>query len=96
MILTGIVLLILLQIYTLLLIARIVTEMIQAFSRNFQPPRWFAYVAEPIFMATDPPVKALRKVIPPLQLNNVSLDLSIIVLFVIMMILQIIVRAVFL
>lgn len=96
MILTGIVLLILLQIYTLLLIARIVTEMIQAFSRNFQPPRWFAYVAEPIFMVTDPPVKALRKVIPPLQLNNVSLDLSIIVLFVIMMILQIIVRAVFL
>lgn len=96
MILTGIVLLILLQIYTLLLIARIVTEMIQAFSRNFQPPRWFAYIAEPIFMVTDPPVKALRKVIPPLQLNNVSLDLSIIVLFVIMMILQIIVRAVFL
>lgn len=96
MILTGIVLLILIQIYTLLLIARIVTEMIQAFSRNFQPPRWFVFIAEPIFMVTDPPVKALRKVIPPLQMNNVSLDLSVIVLFVIMMILQIVVRAIFL
>lgn len=96
MILTGIVLLILIQIYTLLLIARIVTEMIQAFSRQFQPPRWFIFIAEPIFMVTDPPVKALRKVIPPLQMNNVSLDLSVIVLFVIMMILQFIVRAIFL
>lgn len=94
--LTGTILLIILQIYTLLLIARIVIEMIQSFSRNFQPPRWFIFIAEPVFMATDPPVRALRRVIPSMQMGNVALDISVIVLFFIVMILQLIVQAVFL
>lgn len=94
--LTGTILLLILQIYTLLLIARIVIEMIQSFSRNFQPPRWFIFIAEPVFMATDPPVRALRRVIPSMQMGNVALDISVIVLFFIVMILQLIVQAVFL
>lgn len=49
----------LLKIYLDLLIVRIVIEMIQSFSRQFRPPRWFALIAEPIFMVTDPPVKAV-------------------------------------
>ncbi|MGD7003235.1 YggT family protein [Corynebacterium halotolerans] len=96
MILTGIILLILLRIYTLLLIARIVIEMIQSFSRNFQPPRWFYFIAEPIFMLTDPPVKMLRRVIPSMRMGNVALDISVIVLFFILMILQMVVQGVFL
>jgi len=44
---------------------------------------------------TDPPVKALRRVIPPLKLGGVSLDVSVIVLFFIVMILQVIVQVVF-
>lgn len=94
--LIGIVLLIILRIYTLLLIARLITEMIQSFSKQFRPPRWYAALMEPIFMATDPPVKALRRVIPPLRTGGVALDLSVIVLFIILMILQTIVGAVFL
>lgn len=89
--LLGAVLYVILQIFVLILIARIVIEMIQAFSRNFQPPRWFIYIAEPLFVVTDPPVKALRRVIPPLRLGNVSLDMSIIVLFIILSILRVIV-----
>ncbi|MEJ4113304.1 YggT family protein [Corynebacterium kroppenstedtii] len=70
------------RIYSFILIVRIVVEMIAAFSRSWQPPRWFALVAEPFFVVTDPPVKALRKLIPPLKLGGgVGLDLSILVLF---------------
>ncbi|AJK69260.1 YggT family protein [Corynebacterium marinum] len=94
--LLGSVLYVVLQIFVLILIARIVIEMIQSFSRNFQPPRWFIYIAEPLFMITDPPVKALRRVIPPLRLGNVSLDMSVIVLFIILSVLRAIVVQVFL
>lgn len=93
--LLGSVLYVILQIFVLILIARIVIEMIQSFSRNFQPPRWFIYIAEPLFMITDPPVKALRRVIPPLRLGNVSLDMSVIVLFIILSVLRVIVVRVF-
>ncbi|QGU04997.1 YggT family protein [Corynebacterium comes] len=93
--LIGSVLYVILQIFVLILIARIVIEMIQSFSRNFQPPRWFVYIAEPLFMITDPPVKALRRVIPPLRLGNVSLDMSVIVLFIILSVLRVIVLQVF-
>lgn len=87
MTLIGTVLYIVLRLFALILIARIVIEMIQSFSRNFQPPRWFILIAEPLFVITDPPVKALRRVIPPLRLGNVALDLSVIVLFIILSIL---------
>ncbi|WP_301200456.1 YggT family protein, partial [Corynebacterium stationis] len=54
----GIILLALLRLYTLVLIVRIIIEMIQSFSRQFNPPRWFMVIAEPLFVITDPPVKA--------------------------------------
>jgi YggT family protein len=37
-------------------------------------------VAEVVYTITDPPLRALRKVIPPLRLGSVSLDLSFLVL----------------
>ncbi|KQB86750.1 YggT family protein [Corynebacterium lowii] len=79
----GLVFLLLLRLFTLLLIVRIVIEMIQSFSRSFRPPRAFYVIAEPIFRLTDPPLKALRRAIPPLNLGGVALDMSVIVLFLI-------------
>ena len=75
----GIILLALLRLYTLVLIIRIIIEMIQSFSRQFNPPRWFMVIAEPLFVVTDPPVKALRRVVPPMQMGGVALDLSVLV-----------------
>lgn len=71
-----------LQVYLYLLIARILIEMIQSFSRQFRPPTWFALIAEPVFVVTDPPVKALRRLIPPIRLGGAALEVSILVLFV--------------
>lgn len=77
----------LLRIYLYLLIARILIEMIQSFSRQFRPPQWFAMVAEPIFIVTDPPVKALRRLIPPVRMGGVALDVSVLVLFILIQVL---------
>lgn len=91
----GIILLALLRLYTLVLIVRIIIEMIQSFSRQFNPPRWFMVIAEPLFVVTDPPVKALRRVVPPMQMGGAALDLSVLVLFIILQLLQLVVSGLF-
>jgi YggT family protein len=35
-------------------------------------------------VATDPPIKLLRRLVPPLQLGTVSLDLSVIILLIVL------------
>ena len=84
----GSILILAVSLYSWILLARIVIEMIQSFSRHFNPPRWFMMVAEVLFVLTDPPVKALRKIIPPLQLGGIALDVSVIVLFLLLAILS--------
>ncbi|AKK11451.1 YggT family protein [Corynebacterium uterequi] len=83
--------LVVIDLYVLLLIFRFITEMVQAFSRNFRPPSWFFYVAEPIFVVTDPPVKFFRRLIPPLQSGGVGIDLSVLVLFFLLQVIRVVV-----
>jgi YggT family protein len=71
-----------LYIFLLLLIGRLVLDYVQMFARSWQPRGIALVVAEAVYTATDPPLKALRKVIPPLRLGSVSLDLSFLVLII--------------
>mgnify|MGYP002759380968 FL=1 len=48
------------------------------------------------FVVTDPPIKLLRKYIPPLPLGGVALDVSVIVLFLTLAVLQALIRGIFL
>jgi YggT family protein len=41
-----------------------------------------------VWSVTDPPLKALRRVIPPLRIGNVSFDLASLVLLVILFVLM--------
>ncbi len=70
------------------LLARFVMGYILAFSKRWQPGRGAAATLEVIWSVTDPPLKALRRVIPPLRLGTVSVDLSSIVLLVILVVLM--------
>ncbi|MBV7281646.1 YggT family protein [Corynebacterium sp. TAE3-ERU30] len=83
------------RIFRYVLIARILIEMVVSFSRSFSPPRWFYYIAEPIFMVTDPPVKALRRMIPSVRMGGVALDVSVLVLFIGLILLEYIVIAIY-
>ena len=65
-----------------LLILRFIIDYVMMFARNFRPSGLLAAVLEVAYSVTDPPLRALRRVIPPLQLGRVSLDLSFIVLFI--------------
>lgn len=70
--------------YLLLLIARMIISLIVVFARDFQPTGAVAIIFETVFSLTDPPLKALRRVIPPLRIGQVSLDLAFLVLFILL------------
>ncbi len=74
--------------FWLLLIARIIVEFIRNFARDWHPRGWVAVVLEAIFTITDPPVKLLRRLIPPVNLGGIRLDLSIMVLLFIIFVLM--------
>ncbi len=79
-------------IFWLLLIGRIIVEFIRTFARDWRPSGVVVVVLEAIFTATDPPVKLLRRLIPPVNLGGVRLDLSIMVLLFGVFILMTVVR----
>jgi YggT family protein len=91
----GSVLYFLLWIALLLLIARFVLDWVQMLARNWRPRGIIAVVCEGLYSVTDPPLRAVRGVIPPLRLGAVMLDLSPMILIIAIYILQAIVRGVF-
>lgn len=71
-----------LQVYVLLLIARMVISLIMVFARDFQPQGALVVIFEGVLTLTDPPLKALRRIIPPLRIGQIALDLAFLVLFI--------------
>ncbi len=76
-----------LTIYLVVLIGRMIFGWIQVFAREWRPSGIILVVAEGIFTVTDPPLKFLRRFIPPLRLGMVAMDLSFMVLFIVILIL---------
>ena len=68
-----------LLIYLLLLLARLVLEWIRSMSREFRPSGLVLVLFEVVYTLTDPPVKLLRRLIPPLRIGSVALDLSLMI-----------------
>lgn len=81
------------EVFWALLLARIVVEMIASFSRGWSPRGIMAVIFEWLFAITDPPVKALRRVIPPVRMGGIALDLSVLVLFLLIIVVQMILGA---
>ena len=67
--------------FLIALVGRLVLDWIQQFSRDWRPRGVVLVVAEAIYSVTDPPLRALRRVIPPLRLGAVQFDLAILILF---------------
>jgi YggT family protein len=74
----------LIWLYLLLLIARMIISLIVVFARDFQPTGVVVIIFETVLSLTDPPLKALRRIIPPLRIGQVSLDLAFLVLFILL------------
>ncbi|UED83673.1 MULTISPECIES: YggT family protein [Streptomyces] len=81
------VLLIALYCFLALLLFRLVMDWVQMFARSWHPGKPMIVALEATYTVTDPPLKTLRKVIPPLRFGGVALDLSFFVLMIIVYIL---------
>jgi YggT family protein len=76
-----------LWIYLLILLARLVFDYVMLFARSWEPRGVLLLLVEAVFTVTDPPLRLLRRFIPPLRIGGVSLDLSFLVLFILIQIL---------
>lgn len=72
----------LVTLYVVLLLGRLVLDWVQLLSREWRPTGFVLVLAELVYSATDPPLRALRRVIKPVRIGQVQLDLAFLVLFV--------------
>ena len=77
-----------LLVFLLLLIFRLIMEYVFLLARSYRPTGLVAAALELAYSVTDPPLKALRRIIPPLRIGQVSLDLGFIILFIVVRILM--------
>lgn len=87
------VLYVLVYLFILVLLARFVMHFVLSYSRRWVPGRGAAATLESVWTVTDPPLKALRRVIPPLRIGSVSIDLAAFVLLVMLFVLFAVVRS---
>lgn len=73
--------------YLIILIFRLVMDYVFQFARSWRPGKPMVVILEATYTVTDPPLKLLRRLIPPLRLGGVALDLSFFVLMIIVYIL---------
>ncbi|MEP6599980.1 MAG: YggT family protein [Actinomycetota bacterium] len=78
----------LLYLYLLMVLTRIVIDVTRQFARSWRPVGVTAVGLEVVYASTDPPVRLLRRLIPPLRLGGISLDLSIMILWIAILVLR--------
>ncbi|UFN45535.1 YggT family protein [Nocardioides okcheonensis] len=78
-----------------LLWIRFIVDWVQVFARRWEPRGPLLVALEGVYSATDPPIVALRKVVPPLRIGQVALDLSFLLVMVAAWLLLSVVRTVF-
>ena len=76
------------QIYTLILLARVLLSWIPLMSRGWTPRGVVLVVVEAVYFITDPPLKLLRSFIKPVRMGAVALDLAVLVLFLVIYLLR--------
>ncbi len=77
-----------LLVFLILLFARFVVDWVMVLARSWRPSGLVAAGLEVVYATTDPPLKAIRKVIPPLNLGSIRLDLGFMVLLIAVLILR--------
>lgn len=85
-----------LWVFIALLWIRFVVDWVQVFARSWTPSGILLVLLETVYSITDPPIRALRKVIPPLRLGSFALDLSFLVVMISAYVLLSVNRSVFL
>ena len=88
MVVVGLIINWILWIFLLILFARMILSWVPVLVRDWEPRGPMLVVAEIIYSITDPPLRMLRKVLRPVRIGNIMLDLAFIGLTIIVLILR--------
>ena len=77
-----------LNIFIVILFARMILSWVPVLVRDWEPRGPLLVAAEFVYSVTDPPLRVLRKVLRPVRIGNVMLDLAFIGLFILVSILM--------
>ncbi len=78
----GLILYVVLTVFIAFMWVRFIVDWVQVFALSWSPRGILLVLLELVYSVTDPPIKTLRKVIPPLRLGSIALDLSFIIVFI--------------
>ena len=71
----------LLWLFMIVLVLRMVLDWVQYLARGWRPRGPVLVLAEAIYSLTDPPLRAVRRVIPTVKFGGFGFDLAFMVLF---------------
>ena len=69
--------------FVVLLWARFVLDWVRVLVRGWRPRGVVLVLAEIVFSITDPPLRLLRRIIPPLRIGPVAIDFAWLILMVV-------------
>ncbi len=64
------------QLFIYVMWGRFIIDLIPTFSRGWRPRGFLLVVSEFLFTVTDPPIKAVRRLVPPLRTSGAVIDFS--------------------
>ena len=68
--------------FVMLLFVRLVVDWVQVFARSWVPRGVLLVLLEVVYSITDPPIKFVRRWVPPLRIGQVGIDLSFMIVFI--------------
>ncbi len=70
----SILLKVVIQLYIYALFSRLIIDWIRVLNQTWQPAGGMLFFCEAVYTITDPPIKFVRKFIPPLRVGNIAID----------------------
>ncbi|PFG19393.1 YggT family protein [Serinibacter salmoneus] len=74
--------------FVVAMLVRIVFDVVQMVARQWRPSGIALVAAEAVYTTTDPPLRLVRRFIPPLRLGGIALDLAFIIIMILAWILM--------
>lgn len=56
--------------------ARFILDLASNFARSWRPKGFGLVLAEAVFTLTDPPIRVVRRILPPIRLGGIALDFA--------------------
>lgn len=88
MLVLGQILYVVLRLFSYALLSRIVLDFILSFAPRWKPKGFMLVFASAVYSVTDRPLAWVRRVIPPVNLGGISLDVGFIVLYFVVIMAQ--------